>query len=75
MRAVADLLLAAVQSVHVKNRCAFLNHSGNASVFMELVEQHPNIRLWFSVSLSFHQALLSHTPAAWSPIDSTVAQK
>ena len=39
-----------VQSVHVKNRCAFLNHSSNAQEFMQLVEQHPNIALWFSVS-------------------------
>ena len=38
------------QSVHVKNRCAFLNHSGDAGEFMRLVEEHPNIALWFSVS-------------------------
>ena len=37
------------QSVHVKNRCAFLNHSSNAGEFMQLVEEHPNIALWFSV--------------------------
>ncbi|EIE19713.1 Metallo-dependent phosphatase [Coccomyxa subellipsoidea C-169] len=35
-------------SVHVKNRCAFLNHSSNAAEFMQLVEQHSNICLWFS---------------------------
>ncbi|BDA46759.1 probable 3',5'-cyclic adenosine monophosphate phosphodiesterase Cpd at N-terminal half [Coccomyxa sp. Obi] len=40
--------LTVIQSVHVKNRCAFLNHSSNADVFMRLVEQHPNICLWFS---------------------------
>lgn len=40
--------LTVIQSVHVKNRCAFLNHSSNADEFMRLVEQHPNICLWFS---------------------------
>ena len=39
-----------VQGVHVKNRCAFLNHSSTAMEFMQLVEQYPNIALWFSVS-------------------------
>ncbi len=39
-----------VQSVHVKNRCAFLNHSSNSGEFMQLVEEHPNVALWFSVS-------------------------
>ena len=39
-----------VQGVHVKNRCAFLNHSSTAMEFMQLVEQYPNITLWFSVS-------------------------
>ena len=43
-------LVCYMQSVHVKNRCAFLNHSSNAQEFMQLVEQHPNIALWFSVS-------------------------
>lgn len=39
-----------MQSVHVKNRCAFLNHSAaSAADFMRLVDAHPNIRLWFSV--------------------------
>ncbi|KAL6768266.1 hypothetical protein ACKKBF_B38445 [Auxenochlorella protothecoides x Auxenochlorella symbiontica] len=37
-----------VLDVHVKNRCAWLNHSTNPHVFMELVESHPNIHLWFS---------------------------
>ncbi|CAK0785880.1 hypothetical protein CVIRNUC_009093 [Coccomyxa viridis] len=40
--------LTVIPSVHVKNRCAFLNHSSNAQEFMQLVEQHPNIALWFS---------------------------
>ena len=40
-----------VQSVHVKNRCAFLNHSSNSGEFMRLVEANPNIALWFSVRI------------------------
>ena len=43
-----------VQSVHVKNRCAFLNHSSNSGEFMQLVEEHPNIALWFSVSSTYY---------------------
>ena len=37
-----------VQAVHVKNRCAWLNHSSNPEVFLGLVHRFPNIRLWFS---------------------------
>jgi hypothetical protein len=40
--------LKAVQAVHVKNRCAWLNHSSNADYFISLVRKHPNIKLWFS---------------------------
>ena len=40
-----------MQSVHVKNRCAFLNHSSNSGEFMRLVEANPNIALWFSVRI------------------------
>ena len=40
--------LPCLQTVHVKNRCAWLNHSSNPKVFMDLVRQHPNIKLWFS---------------------------
>ncbi|KAL4854283.1 hypothetical protein ACK3TF_004974 [Chlorella vulgaris] len=40
--------LKVVQTVHVKNRCAWLNHSSRPQEFIELVQQHPNIRLWFS---------------------------
>jgi hypothetical protein len=40
--------LKAVQAVHVKNRCAWLNHSSNADHFIQLVRKHPNIKLWFS---------------------------
>lgn len=40
--------LKVVQTVHVKNRCAWLNHSSNPHEFIDLVHQHPNIRLWFS---------------------------
>ncbi len=37
-----------VQQVHVKNRCAWLNHSSDPRQFIELVQRHPNVRLWFS---------------------------
>ena len=37
-----------VQEVHVKNRCAWLNHSSNPTYFIRLTERYPNIRLWFS---------------------------
>lgn len=40
--------LKAIQAVHVKNRCAWLNHSSNAEHFMSLVRSNPNIKLWFS---------------------------
>ncbi|KAK9806310.1 hypothetical protein WJX72_009584 [[Myrmecia] bisecta] len=40
--------LKVVQEVHVKNRCAWLNHSSNPEVFLKLVQKYPNIRLWFS---------------------------
>lgn len=40
--------LKVVQTVHVKNRCAWLNHSSNPHEFIDLVHQYPNIRLWFS---------------------------
>ena len=36
------------QGVHVKNRCAWLNHSEEPQVFVDLVRRYPNIRLWFS---------------------------
>lgn len=49
MERILQMLTLAAQSVHVKNRCAFLNHSSNAAEFMQLVEQHSNIALWFSV--------------------------
>lgn len=37
-----------MQAVHVRNRCAWLNHSGKSGIFINLVNQYPNIRLWFS---------------------------
>jgi hypothetical protein len=40
--------LQVVQEVHVKNRCAWLNHSSNPTAFIRLVERFPNIKLWFS---------------------------
>ncbi|KAK9826404.1 hypothetical protein WJX81_000388 [Elliptochloris bilobata] len=40
--------LKVLQEVHVKNRCAWLNHSSKAGAFISLVHRYPNIRLWFS---------------------------
>jgi hypothetical protein len=41
--------LRAVQAVHVKNRCAWANHSRpSARVFSELVARAPHVKLWFS---------------------------
>ena len=41
--------LRVVQEVHVRNRCAYLNHSSpSASHFVALVEACPDVRLWFS---------------------------
>lgn len=40
--------LKVVQNVHVKNRCAWLNHSDRPQRFIQLVEKYPNIKLWFS---------------------------
>ena len=37
--------------VHVKNRCAWVNHSSNPQAFIQLVHKYPNIRLWFSGEL------------------------
>ena len=48
--------LQVVQEVHVKNRCAWLNHSSDPATFLRLVQRFPNIRLWFSgVRLTFHR--------------------
>ncbi len=42
--------LRVVQDVHVRNRCAYLNHAdpAAAAAFVRLVERHANICLWFS---------------------------
>uniref|UniRef100_A0A383VZZ7 Calcineurin-like phosphoesterase domain-containing protein n=1 Tax=Tetradesmus obliquus TaxID=3088 RepID=A0A383VZZ7_TETOB len=40
--------LKVVENVHIKNRCAFLNHSDRPQRFIRLVEANPNIKLWFS---------------------------
>ena len=42
--------LRVVQDVHVRNRCAYLNHAAPATAarFVGLVEKHANIALWFS---------------------------
>lgn len=34
--------------MHVKNRCAWLNHSSDPTRFLRLLGAHPNVRLWFS---------------------------
>ncbi|GFR41890.1 hypothetical protein Agub_g2676, partial [Astrephomene gubernaculifera] len=51
--------LKVIQEVHIKNRCAWLNHSAqppdpDPRVFLSLVSRHPNIKLWFSAH--FHLA-------------------
>lgn len=40
--------LRVVQQVHVKNRCAWLNHSSDPKAFIRLTQRFPNIRFWFS---------------------------
>lgn len=41
--------LKVVQAVHVKNRCAWVNHSSpDPSRFIRLVQSYSNIKLWFS---------------------------
>lgn len=42
--------LRVVQGVHVRNRCAYLNHSDpkTAARFVAAVERHPAVALWFS---------------------------
>lgn len=36
------------QEVHVRNRCAWLNHTREPHRFLDLVRRHSNIKLWFS---------------------------
>eukprot|EP01025_Chloroclados_australasicus_P048044 TRINITY_DN5431_c0_g1_i3.p1 TRINITY_DN5431_c0_g1~~TRINITY_DN5431_c0_g1_i3.p1 ORF type:complete len:489 (+),score=62.67 TRINITY_DN5431_c0_g1_i3:838-2304(+) len=40
--------LRVINKVHVKNRCAWLNHSSNPEIFMQIAQKHSNIKLWFS---------------------------
>lgn len=40
--------LKVLTEVHVKNRCAWLNHSERPERFAELAQRWPNVRLWFS---------------------------
>ena len=40
--------LKAIQSLHVKNRCAWLNHSSDPKKFSELCQRFPCIKLHFS---------------------------
>lgn len=45
--------LQVIQELHVKNRCAWLNHSKNPEVFVQLCRQHANIKAWFSGHVRF----------------------
>jgi hypothetical protein len=40
--------LRVLQAVHVKNRCAWLNHGGEPARFAEIAASNPQIKLWFS---------------------------
>eukprot|EP00898_Chlorokybus_atmophyticus_P003927 jgi/Chlat1/4535/Chrsp29S08895 len=41
--------LRVLHQVHVRNRCAFLNHTDDdADAFIKLVQENPQISLWFS---------------------------
>ncbi|GMH43730.1 hypothetical protein BSKO_11652 [Bryopsis sp. KO-2023] len=40
--------LKVLQEIHVKNRCAWLNHSEEPSKFIDLVSENPQVKLWFS---------------------------
>ncbi|GLC68750.1 hypothetical protein PLESTF_000732800 [Pleodorina starrii] len=40
--------LKVIQEVHIKNRCAWLNHSANPRAFMDILARHRNVKLWFS---------------------------
>lgn len=40
--------LKVLEEIHVKNRCAWLNHSDDPSWFIRLVNKYPQIKLWFS---------------------------
>lgn len=40
--------LTSLQEIHVRNRCSWLNHSSNPQIFLEIVRQNPQIKLWFS---------------------------
>jgi hypothetical protein len=53
--------LKVVQNVHVKNRCAWLNHSDRPQRFLALVEKYGNVRLWFSG----HFHLAQNYPDRW----------
>jgi hypothetical protein len=53
--------------VHVKNRCAWLNHSSNPAAFIRLVERFPNIRLWFSGVRILSSVTLPRSPCPQVP--------
>lgn len=57
-----------IQELHVKNRCAWLNHSANPRAFVDLVGRHPGrIKLWFSG----HFHLSQNYPDSISTVGST----
>lgn len=62
--------LRVVQSVHVRNRCAFLNHADRAAAarFVAAVERHPNIALW----ASGHYHLSSNYATSTTCVNNTV---
>lgn len=44
-----DGISTRLAQVHVKNRCAWLNHSDRPKRFIDIVQRHPGaVRLWFS---------------------------
>lgn len=60
--------LKVIQELHVKNRCAWLNHSANPRAFVDLVGRHPGrIKLWFSG----HFHLSQNYPDSISTVGST----
>ncbi|MEW5302229.1 MAG: hypothetical protein WDW36_005031 [Sanguina aurantia] len=40
--------LRVLQGIHVKNRCAWLNHTDRPERFINLRDRHPDVRMWFS---------------------------
>ena len=40
--------LKALQKVHIKNMCAWLNHTDRPERFIDVVKRSPQIKAWFS---------------------------